>query len=232
MNLYIYEQTTSTNDLGKSPSFVEGDLIWAHSQSAGRGQRGNKWVTDEQNLTFSIILEPTGLAAADQFLIAQVTALALVKTLVSYGIEARIKWTNDIYIGDKKVAGVLIENSLSNGVVSRSIIGIGLNVNQLEFDSSLPNPTSMSLHTNQRYDREQVLRRVHSYLFEIINSADIAKEYNSLLYRLDERHTYRLADGTLINATLIGVAPRGELQLRHDSGEVVGYLFKEITFVI
>ncbi len=244
MNLFIFEHTTSTNDLGRSSSFSHGDVIWAYEQSAGRGQRGNKWVDEfGNNLTFSIILQPTEVAANEQFVISQITALALRETLSSFGIEAQIKWTNDIYVGDYKVAGVLIENSLQDGVVSRSIIGVGLNVNQLEFNPSLPNPTSMRRCTGLRYDREEVLRRFHERLTQryadLVADSDsdsaqreISAEYHSALYRLGEEHTYQLASGDHIRATIEGVCSQGELRLRHSGGDVCDYLFREVAFII
>ncbi len=247
MRLYIYEQTTSTNDLGKRSTFKEGDLIWAHEQSAGRGQRGNRWLGEYvskrlrsereggENLTLSIVLEPTWLAASDQFFISQITALALIKTLKSYNIEAKIKWTNDIYIGDYKVAGVLIENNLSSGAVSRSVVGIGLNVNQQSFDASLPNPTSISLATGGSISREEVMQRLYDNLMLLYKGRDrddVALEYNNNLYRANQIHTYRLANGTPFEATLIGVASRGELRLMCDDGKCREFLFKEVEFVI
>ncbi len=238
MNLFTFEHTTSTNDLGRKQSFRHGDVIWAHQQSAGRGQRGNKWVDKlGDNLTFSIVLQPAIVAANEQFIISQITALALRKTLKECGIEARIKWTNDIYVGDKKVAGVLIENSLQETYVARSIIGIGLNVNQLEFDPSLPNPTSMRLCSSRRYSREAIIELLHATLmgyYEMIttNRKEIEAEYHSALYRLGEEHTFQLASGEFIRATIEGVQPQGELMLRHRDGTRGEYLFREVGFVI
>lgn len=239
MNLYIYEETTSTNDLAKRDNFHHGDTIWAWYQSAGRGQRGNRWsggVGD--NIAFTILLEPKFVVASDQFIISQVVALSLVEVLEEYGIESKIKWTNDIYIGEYKVAGVLIENSLRDGVVARSAIGIGVNINQIEFDTELPNPTSMAIVTGRRFDREEVLRKIHSRIMrwmEVILGGDyepIVEMYHSKLYRRDELHKYRLASGEVIHATLEGVKARGELILRHSDGTIGEYLFREVEFII
>ena len=128
-------------------------VVSAYSQTAGRGQRGNIWSSAPgQNLTFSIIIkyghgagQLLPLRACDQFAISEAAALAVVDLLASHDIEAKIKWPNDIYVGDRKICGILIENSLRESFMSSSIIGIGLNVNQTEFDPSLPNPTSMAL---------------------------------------------------------------------------------------
>ncbi len=242
MNLTIFERTTSTNDLGQQEQYHHGDVIWAYEQSAGRGQRGNRWVDGVgHNLTFSVVLEPKIVAANEQFVISQITALALHETLGRFGIDAKIKWTNDIYVGDYKIAGVLIENSLHGGCVARSVIGVGLNVNQSEFDPALPNPTSMYRCSGSQHGREEVLRQFHELLMDYYDrlSVDalsarevISERYHKALYRLDEEHTYQLQSGEQILATLKGVRDRGELVLEHEDGEIGEYLFREVGFVI
>ncbi len=237
--IYHFDELTSTNDEAQKECYHHGDMIIAERQSAGRGQRGNKWISGEGlNLTLSAIFVPTEIEAPKQFLISQATALALCDTLRQYGIEAHIKWTNDIYIGDKKIAGILIENSLGEGVVTRSIVGIGLNVNQIEFDPTLPNPTSMSRATIKEFDREDVAQRLRDALlarFEMLAlgcRGKIAADYYRLIYRLDQCHPYRLSSGEVIQGVIRGVKDSGELIVESDSGELHDYLFKEIEFVI
>lgn len=151
--IYHIRQTTSTNDEARDARYRHGDVVWAEWQSAGRGQRGHTWLCPEGlNITFSAILEPTFLPAPEQFLFTEVAALALVDAMRDYGIEARIKWTNDLYVGDRKCAGMLIEHDLRGANLARSIAGIGLNINQREFDPSLPNPTSMALAAGREFD--------------------------------------------------------------------------------
>ncbi len=127
-------------------------------QTAGRGQRGNTWSSAPgENLTFSILLKfRTGeedssllppLAAADQFVLSEITSLSVIRLLENHGIKASVKWPNDIYAGFRKICGMLLENSLRGSYVSCSIIGIGLNVNQRNFDVTLPNPTSMIIES-------------------------------------------------------------------------------------
>ncbi|MEE1168368.1 MAG: biotin--[acetyl-CoA-carboxylase] ligase, partial [Alistipes sp.] len=143
--IYHIEQTTSTNDEARRDVYDHLDAIWSEHQTAGRGQRGHTWHSVEgENVTFSVVLKPTFLPVVEQFLLSEIVAISLVDTMKEYGIDCRIKWTNDLYAGDSKLAGVLIEHSLSVEGIARTIVGIGLNINQVDFPSDLPNPTSMA----------------------------------------------------------------------------------------
>ena len=123
--IYYTQHTTSTNDELRNGKYGHFDILWAEQQSAGRGQRGHSWHSAEGcNLTFSILLTPTFLPIIEQFLLSEVVALALVDTMADYGIECRIKWTNDIYAEDRKIVGVLIEHSLAGDTLARTIVGI------------------------------------------------------------------------------------------------------------
>ena len=139
----------STNDEARRRISTLDNLsvLSAFCQTSGHGQRGNSWYANAgENLTFSIVLKHnTRIKAIDQFALSEMAALAVIELLAAHEIEAKVKWPNDIYVGDRKICGILIENSLRGDTLSSSIIGIGLNVNQTEFDPSLPNPTSMAL---------------------------------------------------------------------------------------
>ncbi len=237
--LHFFEELTSTNDEAIKECYTHGDVIIAERQSAGRGQRGNKWLSGEGlNLTLTAILEPRMIAANQQFLVSQITALALCDMLRSYQISAHIKWTNDIYIGDQKVIGVLIENRVQRGHIAKSIIGIGINVNQTSFDESLPNPTSISLALGCEIERKEVTQRLYNALmkrFEQLSLKDfesIDNDYHALMYRFGERHLYRDANGNIIEGVIEGVRHSGELILRHDDDKCVAYQFKEVEFII
>ena len=156
--LHHLDTTTSTNDDARDEKYHEWDVVWADFQTAGRGQRGHEWHSRRgENLTFSVVLEPTFVAVAEQFAVSEVVALSLVDMLADYGIEARIKWTNDIYVGDRKLVGILIEHSLAATTLRRTIVGVGINVNQTEFDTSLPNPVSMAQLLGREFEAEEVL---------------------------------------------------------------------------
>ena len=105
---HFLEETTSTNDEARNPRYGHGDAICAERQTAGRGQRGHTWSSEEgRNLMFSLVWEPRFLPVSEQFLLSEAVALALTDLFGGYGIDARIKWTNDIYAGDRKLVGIL-----------------------------------------------------------------------------------------------------------------------------
>ena len=231
--------TTSTNDLAHEPQYGHMDIIWAEHQTKGRGQRGHSWhSTEGENITFSVVLEPRFLPIVEQFLLSEVVALALVETLAHYNIPCRIKWTNDIYAKDNKIAGVLIEHSLSGDCIARTIVGIGLNINQRTFPDDIPNPTSMALERNASFDREEVLRNFattlqrYYALLEQGNKEAIEAQYIATMYHLGEQHTYAYPSGERFRATIRGVRPPGELRLEHEDGIIREYAFKEVEFVL
>lgn len=148
-----FDTIDSTNDEALRCSDNAGDLavFAADFQTNGRGQRGNGWESGKgENLTFTVLLRPVHVPAQRQFAISEIASLSVVKYLQSKGLEAKIKWPNDIYIGDRKVCGILIEHSFSGVNLSVSIVGIGINLNQTIFASNAPNPTSVLLELGRR----------------------------------------------------------------------------------
>ena len=243
--IYHFPITASTNDDARDEKYREWDVVWADFQTAGRGQRGHEWHSRKgENLTFSVVLEPTFVPISEQFSVSEVVALSLVDMLAEYGIEAKIKWTNDIYVGDRKLVGILIEHSLAPTTLRRTIVGVGINVNQIEFDASIPNPVSMAQLLGKELNAEEILRcflkhlqRNYEALREIKNEElkiknSIHQRYNKLLYRLDEYHTYALPSGERFSAKVLGTAPNGALRLEDTEGKTKDYLFKEVEFII
>ncbi len=237
--IYRFSSLTSTNDEAACPLYCEGDVILAQCQTAGRGQRGHTWESRQgENLTFSLLLEPTFLPPQEQFLISECVALGLCDALLHYGIEARIKWTNDIYVGDRKLAGILIEHKLQGSALARTVVGIGLNVNQREFSRDLPNPISMVQTAGREFDREQVLDRVAASLMARYGqlrdgeAEELQAEYHRKLYRLGEEHWYVLPDGERFRGTIRGVESSGTLRIETEGGEERKFLFKEVEFLI
>lgn len=231
-------QVTSTNDVARDPSYREADMVMAEMQSKGRGQRGSDWVSRPgESLTFSIVLKPAMLDAPRQFMLSIAVSLALSDTITGMGVEdVSVKWPNDIYIGDSKVAGILIENDIFGDKLSRSIVGIGLNVNQRKFPPELPNPTSMSLATGRDFSRGEILklfyRRLSIRYSALISDymASLLRDYHERLYLFEKEHTFRLPDGTEFQGIIRSVEPSGTLIVERADGTFKGFLFKEIFF--
>lgn len=240
--IYHIDRTTSTNDDARDAKYREGDIIWADFQTAGRGQRGHKWESRAgENLLFTAVLEPHFLPVQEQFVLSQTVALALTDLFAEYGIAASVKWTNDIYAGDRKLVGILIEHIYSGTSLSRTIAGIGINVNQTQFDPSLPNPVSVAQLCGRSVDAERMLRRFADILAAgygaLRTGGEAAKErvrerYHGLLWRRDEWHWYALPDGTRFRGMIRGVRPTGELIVEHDDGSTAGFMFRQIEFVL
>jgi len=220
--------------------------VWAAEfQTAGRGQRGNVWNSEcSENLTFSILLKPSGISAKEQFLISAAVSVAMVRYLGAKGISGRIKWPNDIYAGDGKICGILIEHRISGDKLSVSVVGVGLNVNQTVFPPELPNPTSMSLSSPdaRRYDLKDELVGFLSVFYEIYDSLDgiperdaLYEEYHSLMYRRGEWHRFKevSSEGArVISGCIEGIEKEtSRLKLRTSSGTIRTYAFQEIRYI-
>ncbi len=238
--IYRISETTSTNDDARSASYRHGDILWAERQTAGRGQRGHRWTSGEgMNLTFSLVWEPRFLAVQDQFSLLQAAALGLTDAFAGLGVDCRIKWTNDIYVADRKLVGILIEHTLSGARLARSVVGIGINVNQVDFDPSLPNPTSLARETGREFDRGAVLERVACALNERYRQLErgetdrLRADYRHRIYRLDKPQRFRVpATGEEFTGVIRDVAPSGELIVEHPDGRRIGYLFRQIEFIV
>ena len=244
--IYKLEETTSTNDDARAPHYRHGDVVWAERQTAGRGQRGHTWSSPEgENLTFSVVLEPGFLPVQAQFLLLETVALALCDTFEGFGIATRIKWTNDIYAGDRKLVGILTEHFYSGPTLGRTVVGIGINVNQTRFDPALPNPVSMAQLTGLRYDRAGVLDAFLAALgrrYAALEGAyavggeaaceALERAYCSRMYRLDSWHWFREPGGEPFEAAIRGVGPAGALRLEHRDGTLHDYLFRQVEFIV
>jgi BirA family transcriptional regulator, biotin operon repressor / biotin---[acetyl-CoA-carboxylase] ligase len=226
----MLEQVDSTNTvalemLRKSPP-PEGYIVWGKNQLAGRGQRGSRWSSEPgANLTFSIILHPKFLPISSQFQLTKAIALGIADA-VSHTIhnsgEVRIKWPNDIYVNNCKIAGILIENVLEQSVFKYSVTGIGLNINQTKFDPSIPNPASLKSITGNDFDTEECLYNVCSFIerryldLRAGNYGKIDEAYFNLLYRRGTERKFSFR-GDVITATIEGVTEEGALMLRKEN---------------
>lgn len=189
------EKTDSTNDELRRRLNQSGDLaiIAAESQTAGRGQGVHSWHSAPgQNLTFSVLLRHRCLKASDALAVTSIMALGIRDYLQTKGIEPWIKWPNDIWVGEKKICGILVENSIRAGRIDYSIVGVGLDVNQTEWPSDLPNPVSLKELTGRQYDIREELRQLYDALAkrssQVSNSegaSAIIEEFNGIVVRLD-----------------------------------------------
>lgn len=212
-----------------------GTVVIAREQTAGRGQRGNHWESEPgKNLTFSLMLRPIDILASEQFAISEAVALGIATTLEQHlGQPVEVKWPNDIYVGDSKICGILIENAISGRGITRSIAGIGINVNQAEFRSDAPNPVSMRQLSGHEFDLDTMLSETVS---AILANLELPHDtlhtlYQSRLYRRNGPHPYRdCLRGTDMMAEIVNVAPDGMLTLRDQEGTERVYAFKEVSF--
>lgn len=230
-NLYAINQV-------KNNAATDGSVYATHVQTQGRGQTGNKWLTrHRQNLTFSVVYEPTFLAATEQFYLNMAVCLAISNFLCNeYGINAQVKWPNDIYVDYDKIAGILIENTLRGMHLSHTIIGIGLNVNQEVFDEEVKNPTSIKLLKGKEYVLEDMLEEFLPYLeaeyllLKARRFEDLYQRYiANLLFYMEER--VFTAEGQAFLGTITGVNSEGRLIINTREGNRL-FAFKEVAFVV
>lgn len=238
------EQTTSTNtytaNLLQSKKQAEGTVIIADNQTDGKGQDQNKWESEpSKNLTFSIILYPNFLDPGDQFLLSQSISLGIIdflKTILPDHQSIKIKWPNDIYVEDKKICGILIQNSITGNCLSDSIIGIGLNVNQSIFKSKAPNPISIKNLTDKEIDLQDSLSSLCSSLDNRYNQLAsqqneiIRQNYLELLYRFGEWCNYKINENLLV-AKINGISEFGQLLLQDRNGNDYTCNIKEVVYL-
>ncbi|MBO4589806.1 MAG: biotin--[acetyl-CoA-carboxylase] ligase [Bacteroidaceae bacterium] len=244
------EETVSTNTFLKNYKQEEGRLsyivVTTQFQTAGRGQRGNSWESEAgKNLLFSIAEEKVPVAPQDQFFISELISCSIVSMLQerfpAHKENFKIKWPNDIYWRDKKLAGILIEHELTDSHIARTIIGVGLNVNQETFVSNAPNPVSLLQITGEETSEPELL--LHDLLTRYANvmlkypedstywQDHIRCQYHSMLYRKGILACYQDAEGSF-EAVLEEVEPNGMLRLRDCDSHIRRYAFKEVSYIL
>ncbi|SBW04995.1 biotin--[acetyl-CoA-carboxylase] ligase [uncultured Dysgonomonas sp.] len=240
--IHLVDEIDSTNNYMKSlllkQKVKEGTIISADFQTGGRGQRGNGWMSENgKNLLFSIVLYPDAVKANEQFLISQVVSLAVADFLRKYADGITIKWPNDIYWREKKICGILIENAIEGDEIKESVCGIGVNLNQESFDSSLPNPVSLKQITGEYYEQSIMLEEVRELLFSYYEKLRrgemqiIAEEYRDSLFRKTGYHLFNDNTNDFI-ARIKNVASDGTLILQTESGDERRFAFKEVRYVL
>jgi len=232
----------STNNLAHElleiGEIIEPTVIFSHFQTVGKGYANNFWESETgKNLTFSMVVFPRFLESNHVFFVSIAVSLALADFLEQYVDNVKIKWPNDIYVGNFKIAGILIENSVLGNFLEHSIIGIGLNINQVKFKSPAPNPISLSQLTQKNYNLNELLyvlvEKIQQKIIELKtqNFELLLQEYCSKLFRYNEFCMYKSEKSTF-EAKIINVTEYGFLQLQKKSGEIMKFTFKEIEFLI
>jgi BirA family biotin operon repressor/biotin-[acetyl-CoA-carboxylase] ligase len=230
----------STNDIAAAleerEAVAEGVVVITDNQTLGRGQRGNQWLSEPgKNLTFSILLKPTFVSIQDQFIISQVVALGISSVLRRYLLSVVIKWPNDIYSGNKKLSGVLIENALQGGRIVKSVIGIGVNINQLSF--SHERISSLGLLTDKNY-------LLQDLLYEFLASIEqfyiqcrkggydkLRLEYLKGLLGYNENRLF-LDHSGFFRGMVTDVKSNGQIEITCPDGNVNLYGMKELQWVL
>lgn len=239
-NYIFLEQVSSTNDyaseLLKSGKAQHLQAIRTDFQSAGKGQKGSSWESERgKNLLVSIILLPEHLEADKAFFISMLASLAITDALLPHVPDVRIKWPNDIYVKNRKLGGILIENSIGHGKILSSVIGIGLNVNQNHFPEHLSNAISFAQITGKTWSVEIIFHAIYesfrTRLTQLNKSVyGLKKDYIARLLGYQEFLNYR-TEIEIFRARITDVLDGGEIILEEKGGKIRKFGFKEITFL-
>jgi len=242
-NLLTLKEVDSTNNflknlLSNSKPVPEGTVIMAESQYAGRGQQQNQWHSEPgKNLTFSLLLKPTFLNAQNQFDLTRAISMGVYDALEPLlGEQLKIKWPNDIYYGDKKLGGMLIENLIQGSQIKNSVIGIGINVNQENFPADAVNATSVKQILHADYSLKvllsEICRHIEAYYLNLKAEKIefVRKTYLSRLYWLNELKRFK-TNGEIFEGTIIAVKENGLLTIKSNNGTEAEFSLKEIEFL-
>ncbi|KAB1066179.1 biotin--[acetyl-CoA-carboxylase] ligase [Salibacter halophilus] len=240
-NIVHLQRVDSTNryalQLLSKQNVPEGTVIWTDEQYKGRGQRGNNWMSQAyQNLTFSVVLYPRFLAPDDHFLLNKLVTVALKRLLRDKLYEdVQIKWPNDIYIQNLKTAGILIENSWKGNRIGSSVIGVGLNVNQIEFGDTASNATSLKQQTGKFFELRFLLEEFcqileHLYIRLKENPQSLDKEFERSLFGLNQWKNYEV-NGEQAVLKVTGVSKQGRLMVEDKLGNPMKFEIKEIALI-
>ncbi|MEZ4949257.1 MAG: biotin--[acetyl-CoA-carboxylase] ligase [Saprospiraceae bacterium] len=240
-NKILLKSVPSTNayalDLVSKSKPPEGTVVIADNQTQGRGQMGSKWISaPDKNATFSLILYPNFLKPSASFTLNKVISLGVADALKNLGIkEACIKWPNDIYVRKLKIGGILIQTAVNSSSIQSAVCGIGLNVNQTDFEPSLPNPGSLMSLTGKVWDLELVLSEIFKQIevkyLQVKSGREnlLHTDYLSSLMAYQTLQNFKDAAGRKFSGRVIGVNPQGKLMLEKIEG-IVEYDMKEISW--
>jgi BirA family transcriptional regulator, biotin operon repressor / biotin---[acetyl-CoA-carboxylase] ligase len=232
------DEVPSTNNyathLIPSGKVVEGTVVLTFRQTMGKGNGKNVWESEDfKNLTFSLILFPDFLPASRQFLISQVVSLGLFDFIAGKTTGASIKWPNDLLVESKKIAGILIENTVSGANLLSSVAGIGININQLTFPGHLRRATSLALSTGKQFTLEDILKEILAEIFkwyEVLKKGQtglIRESYLKNLFKIGEMTLFRKGS-KVFQSKIEGIDDFGQLLLKMPSGKKEAFPFKSV----
>ena len=238
----IGSTNTYLRDLNGGDPNYDYEVAVATFQTAGRGQKGNTWESEAgKNLLFSILARPTGIKIQEQFYISEAIALAVSDSVIAaigsdYSGDISVKWSNDIYWKDFKMAGILIENTLQGSSILDTVVGVGLDVNQEVFVSDAPNPISLKNITGRDFDIDALLNDIIDRFIGYIEKSEsqrpeVDQLYRNRLYRREGIHRFRDGKGEF-KASIEGIRPDGCLMLLTDNGQHRVYEFKQVQFIL
>ncbi len=242
MRIIKLDAIDSTNTYLKKMSVAgdaeDGLVVVAKFQTSGRGQMGTVWNSqDAKNLTFSVFKDVSFVNIAQHFYISMAVSLAVYEALNSLGIQRiKVKWPNDILSDNKKIAGILIENVIKLNVITGSVIGIGLNVNQTDF-ADLPSASSLLLLSGQVSDLDEILNAILKQIdiqFDYLKNNQfkaLKSRYESLLFKKNKPSTFRNAEGALFLGYIIGISEFGKLLIRVEDNIIKSFDFKEVVLM-
>jgi len=244
-SLFLHEvESTNTYamNLLRNVNPIEGTIVYTDNQTKGKGQRGTLWSSKiGQNLIISVILKPQFLGLDKTFYLSKISALAvydvLTDILTNSQYDIKIKWPNDILVNQKKIAGILIENNFTTHSIQYSVIGVGLNVNQQEFDDFERLATSIKLLLDKDFDRKRVMEslcqkmekwylKLKEYKFDLVDEA-----YLNALFGINQTLSFENSNKTIFEGKMIGVSKDGKLRVELPSFEIREFEIKEIKFL-
>lgn len=229
-------ESTNTTAAGLPRSEIKDkSVVLTYRQTQGRGQVGNKWECSPfRNISITVIFRPERLEACNQFAVSMVISLGCKDFIDRYVEGCTIKWPNDVYVGEKKIAGILIEHFIAGAYVGHSLCGIGININQPGFVSNAPNPVSLLQLTGKEYDLhtalEELLACIGRRYAQIGGYKRLEADYLDNLYRKNGIFAWRDEHG-LFRGEIFGVDEYGQLIIRDTEGTLRVYAFKEVVFI-
>ncbi len=241
-NRIYFPELDSTNtyamDVIAKTNPPEGTCIYTDFQTAGRGQIGRCWHSKAgDNLLLSYIFYPRALNVSSQFYLNIVSSLAVLDVLKMWCPDAKIKWPNDLYVGNNKIAGILVQNTLRGFYIKSTVIGIGLNINQNRFPADLPNPTSLFLETGVLKNKNEIMQwldarlEYHYLRLQASQWNSLRNDYLSDMYKLHEWAFFRSPGKPKFLGKITGIDEQGKLLICLENQDIASFGFREIEFL-